>query len=143
MRKTIANRLYDTATAKAMGNWQRGLASERGHISETLYLKKTGEYFLYCQGGSRSRYAQKIGPNTWASGERIIPVSEEEAHTWAENHLTDAAYNVIFNGRSDEAVLTPLTLMLKAATIERLNRVARERDHEPYEIVEELLAKHL
>lgn len=84
MQKTIANKLYDTATAKAMGNWQRGYSSERGYISETLYLKKSGEYFLHGEGGPRSRYALRTAPNTWGYGGTIIPFTDEEAHAWAK-----------------------------------------------------------
>lgn len=143
MRKTIEKKRYDTATAKAMGNWQRGLPSERGYILETLYQKKTGEYFLHCQGGSRSRYAQRIAPNTWGSGERVIPFSEEEANAWADNHLTDAAYNVVFEEAPHESTLTAITLMLSPSTIEKLHQQALLRNCETYELAEEVLAKNL
>lgn len=143
MRETIAKKRYDTSTAQAMGNWQRGLPSERGYILETLYQKKTGEYFLHCQGGSRSRYAKRIAPNTWGNGECVIPFSEEEAQAWAENHLTDAAYNVVFEDVPRESILTPLTLMLQPSVIEKLHQLARERNCEPHELAEELLVTNL
>ena len=79
MHKTIANKLYDTATARVLGNWQKGYLSDRGYLSETLYLKKTGEYFLHGEGGPRSRYAQRVAPNTWGYGERILPLTNEKA----------------------------------------------------------------
>ena len=143
MRKTIANKLYDTATAKAVGNWQRGLPFERGYISETLYLKKTGEYFLHGEGGSRSRYAQRVAPNTWGNGERIIPLANEEAHDWAENHLNAATYDVVFGEINDDGSQIPVTLKLKTVTTEKLHRLARERGCQLSELAEEILSKNL
>ena len=140
MHKTIANKLYDTATAKALGNWQKGYSSERGYISETLYLKKTGEYFLHGEGGPRSRYAQRVGPNAWGYGERIIPLSNEEAHMWAETHLNEAAYEVVFGAIADDGTLTPVTLKLRASTAEKLHRAAREQGRQLSELAEEILS---
>lgn len=143
MRKTIANKLYDTETAKPMGNWQRGYESDKGYISETLYLKKTGEYFLHGQGGSRSRYAQRTAPNTWGFGERIIPFSNEEAHAWAENHLTESAFDVVFGDVPDDGRLTSVTLKLRASTAEKLHRLARKDGRQLSEFAEEIIARAL
>ena len=143
MQKTIANKVYDTETAKAMGNWQRGFSSERGYISETLYLKKTGEYFLHGEGGPRSRYAQRVAPNTWGYGERIIPLSHEEAHAWAENHLTENAYDKVFGANAHEEPLTPVLLRLKPAVAEKLQNAAREHSSAVSDYAEALIAQAL
>jgi hypothetical protein len=143
MHKTIANKLYDTSTAKAMGNWQKGYTSDRGYLSETLYLKKTGEYFLHGEGGPRSRYAQRVAPNTWGYGERIIPLTHEEAHAWAENHLTETAYEVVFGAIPDDGSLTSITVKLRTSTTEKLHRVAREQGRQISELTDELLARAL
>ena len=143
MHKTIANKLYDTATAKALGNWQKGYSSERGYISETLYLKKTGEYFLHGEGGPRSRYAQRVGPNAWGYGERIIPMSHEEAHAWAENHLTENAYDKVFGANARDEVLTPVLVRLKPETAEKLIQAAREQKCQPADVAEDLIERAL
>jgi len=143
MRKIIEKKHYDTATAKALGNWQRGVPSERGFLMETLYQKKTGEYFLHCEGGSRSRYAQWIAPNTWGNGERLIPLSAEEANDWAENHLTDAIYNVVFSETPKESAFTPVTLQLSPSVMDKLQKMSVECNCEPHELAEEVLAKNL
>ena len=140
MHKTIANKLYDTATARVLGNWQKGYSSDRGYLSETLYLKKTGDYFLHGEGGPRSRYAQRVAPNTWGYGERILPLTNEEAQDWAENHLTESAYDEIFGEVTDDGTLSPITLKLRSATIEKLHRAAREGGKQLSEMAESLLA---
>ena len=143
MQQTIAGKVYDTETAKAMGNWQRGLSSDKGYISETLYLQKTGEYFLHGEGGSRSRYAQRTAPNTWGYGERIIPMDQEEAHAWAENHLTENAYDKVFGANAQDEVLTPVLVRLKPAVAEKLASAAREQGCPPVDLAEALIAQGL
>lgn len=134
---------YDTETARAMGNWQRGVASDKGYISETLYQRKTGEYFLHGEGGSRSRYAQRTAPNTWGYGERIIPMSHEEAHAWAENHLTENAYDKVFGANARDEVLTPVLVRLKPETAEKLIQAAREQKCQPADVAEDLIERAL
>ncbi len=143
MQQTIAGKDYDTETAKAMGNWQRGLSSDRGYISETLYQCKAGDYFLHGEGGSRSRYAQRIAPNTWGYGERIIPMSAEEAHDWAENHLTDNVYDKAFGANAHNEILTPLLVRLKPAVLEKLTQTAREHNSQLADMAEALIAQAL
>lgn len=143
MQQTIAGKVYDTETAKAMGNWQRGLSSDKNYISETLYHTPQGLYFLHGEGGSRSRYAQRTAPNTWGYGERIIPMSGEEAHAWAENHLTDNAYDKVFGANAHDEVLTPMLIRLRPAVIEKLTQAAREQNCPLVDLAESLIAKGL
>lgn len=139
MQTTIANRHYDTDTAKALGNWQRGYTSDKGHISETLYVTEAGEYFLHGEGGPRSRYAQRVAPNTWGYGERIIPMTVEEAHDWAESHLTESAHDTAFKPEGELGNQTSITLKLRTATVEKLQKLAREQGVQPSELVDALL----
>lgn len=46
MKKIISGKVYDTETAKELGSWSN-MADYRNfsQFSETLYLKKTGEFF--------------------------------------------------------------------------------------------------
>ena len=139
MQQTINNKVYDTATAKAMGNWQRGYSSERGYISETLYQASGGYYFLHGEGGPRSRYAQRVAPNTWGYGERIIPFSSEEAQAWAETHLTEHAYDGVFGANASEEPRTPVLVRVRAEIAEKLMEAARKQKCQPADIAEELI----
>lgn len=87
MKKIIAGKLYDTETAKEIGYWDNGIyGNDFRACEETLYLKKTGEYFLHGEGGPLSKYAVYHGNNTSGS-ERIFPFTYDEAKEWAEKHL--------------------------------------------------------
>lgn len=61
MKKIINNKLYNTDTANSLIYWYNDLPSNDGYYyAEELYIKKTGEYFLYGEGGALSPYAAMI-----------------------------------------------------------------------------------
>ena len=87
MKKIIKGKLYDTDTAIEIGNWSNGYPWSDFHCEyETLYKKKTGEYFLFAEGGPLSEHRERIGDG-WTYGESIIPMSIGEAKSWAEGKL--------------------------------------------------------
>ena len=143
MEQTVNQKTYNTETAKPLGNWQRGYSSEKGYISETLYMTDAGDYFLHGEGGPRSRYAQRVGMNTWGYGERIIPMSDEEAHAWAENHLTESTLHHVFVQTAYDGCLTPMMIHLKCTTAERLQKLAAEQGRDVSALAEELIFKAL
>ena len=72
MKKVISGRLYDTETALEVGEWDNGLGDrDFGLEVETLYRKRTGEYFLH----------------GWGAGAEIRPLTYEQAREWAERRL--------------------------------------------------------
>lgn len=77
MKKIINRKKYDTETAKAVGSWDNGNPGIN-YVEETLYRKKTGEYFLHGEGGPNTRYCW-MGGNNSSYGERIMPMTEGEA----------------------------------------------------------------
>lgn len=95
MKKIINGKLYNTETAKMLADWWNG-RSGFDRADEELYLKRTGEYFLYGQGGPMSRYAKSISYSEWSGGEKITPLTEEGAKKWALNHLDADEYMEIF-----------------------------------------------
>ncbi len=107
MKKIINGRRYDTTTAKEIGN-----ASYSGSVTdfqwwdETLYLKRTGEFFLYGKGGPMSEYKRMISQNEWSGGEKIIPLSIEEAKEWAEKYLDADEYEALFEVEEDKTLIS-------------------------------------
>ena len=97
MKKIINGKLYDTETAKLVGEYDNGCSySDFHYMSEELYLKKTGEFFKYGTGGAMSRYNKECGFNEWTGGDDIIPLTEEEAKEWAELHIDADGYMELF-----------------------------------------------
>ena len=96
MKKIINGKKYDTNTAEEIGMYTNGRSSaDFSYFCETLYRKRTGEFFLHGHGGASSRYAQSVG-NSLTGGEKILPLTEGEAKSWAEDHLTGDEYEAIF-----------------------------------------------
>ena len=127
MRKIINNKAYDTDTATWIGLSDNGY--EYGTLcysGETLYRKRTGEYFLHGEGGPLSRYAVQLGDNDWSGGERITPISYETARKWAEEHLPAEDYETEFGAVAEDDSQTNLTLSLRADTVDALRRAAAE-----------------
>ena len=58
--------------------------------------KKTGEFFLYGEGGPWSKYSRRISQNEWGGGEEIRPLTLQEAQKWAEKHLDADEYEQVF-----------------------------------------------
>ena len=101
MKRIISGRRYDTETAKLLGQASYSNCSDFHYWSEELYVKRTGEYFLYGVGGPMSKYSQQTGENEWTGGKEIIPLSLNEAKMWVEKYLDADEYEKIF-GKVEE-----------------------------------------
>ena len=101
MQKIIKGRKYDTDTAQKVCSYDNGLPeSDFDALCEQLYIKRTGEFFLYGYGGARTAYAEADG-NMWTSGERIVPLSENDAKAFAEEHASPEVYEQYFGEASE------------------------------------------
>ncbi|MDK6688343.1 hypothetical protein QP246_02575 [Aerococcus urinae] len=124
MKKVINGRRYDTTTAQEVANWDNGFNSgEFEWESETLYLKKTGEFFLHCQGGPYSSYAGSSG-NSFGWGEKIELVTVEQAKKWAEKAVDADRFEEIFGAIEEEANRKQFSFLLPESLHEALKQKA-------------------
>lgn len=72
MKKIINKKTYDTETAKEVCTYSYVFAGDFRKVTETLYRKKTGEYFLHGIGGHASKYRK----------ETIIPMAPSAAEVF-------------------------------------------------------------
>ena len=127
MKKIINNKVYDTATATWIGSSDNGHEyNDLAYSGETLYRKRTGEYFLHGEGGPMTSYAVRIGSNNWRGSERITPISYAAARQWAEEHLSADAYETEFGAVTEDASQTTINLSLRADTVDAMRRAAAE-----------------
>lgn len=97
MKKIINGRKYDTETAQRIGYRSNGGGwRDFSHVEESLYRKRTGEFFIHGEGGPMTGYARSTGQNSWSGGEDIIPLTEQEAREWVERYLDADQYEEIF-----------------------------------------------
>ena len=92
-KKIINGKLYNTETATLVGEWWNNYSTnDFKYCEEKLYRKRTGEYFLYGEGGPLSKYRENYGDNCWGYGEEINPLSVQEAKQWAEKYISVDRY---------------------------------------------------
>ena len=128
MKKIIKGKRYDTDTAKLCGSWDNDLGvRDFGYCEESLYRKRSGEFFLFGSGGPMSRYARRAGQNEWTGGEEIIPVDPEKARTWAEEHLEADDFEKIFGEVSEDDGKKVISLSLPSGVVETIKRGAAEK----------------
>lgn len=95
MKKIINGKMYNTETAKLIGDWYDYYPGDFRYVREELYVKKTGEYFIYGVGGAMSRYAERDGDGR-CGGCAIVPYTVSEAKEWVEKYCSADTYIEIF-----------------------------------------------
>lgn len=127
MKKIINGKVYNTDTAKEMACWSNsGDWRDFSHYRETLYQKKTGEYFLHGEGGPMTKYAKSCGQNQWSGGCQIIPLAWESAREWAEEHLSSGEYERIFGEIQEDESRTTVTISVSVSALESARRSASQ-----------------
>lgn len=143
MKKIINNKVYDTDKAQRLGIWSNNWnGRDFDTIDETLYVKRTGEYFLHGDGGPMTHYAVQDGPNNWRGGQKIIPMTAKQARAWAEEHLTGEEYEKIFGLPDEDAEDAVLNITLPARLMASLRAEASDKGTSLADLVRSILADH-
>ena len=141
MKKIIMNKRYDTETAVKKAEWDNRQYGSLHFVEEALYRKKNGEFFLYGHGGAGTQYAESVGSNSWSGGERIMPLTYQEAQAWAQEHLDGDKYEAIFGPVIEDDSTVSATFRISVSTLEALRRAASLTGRTISEIVDEKLSK--
>lgn len=139
MKKIIKNKVYDTATARLIGSYSSDYSDRLFGWSEDLYRKRTGEYFLYGEGGPGSKYARRIDSSNTSGGEEIRPISYADAVAWAEKYMEPDAYIEHFGPVEEDDSRSPVNLSLSAAVAATLKRNASQSGLSVSAYVEQLI----
>ncbi len=143
MKKVIEGKLYNTDTARLIGEWSNNLGGrELSFLSESLYRTKSGAYFIHGEGGPNTKYGQSVGNNSWSGGEKILPMSPASARKWAEEKLTAEEYIEVF-GEPEEASDTKedLKIYISAELKRRLELMREETRKSISQIIEDKFAE--
>ena len=140
MKKIINNKRYDTDTAERVASaFSRLARNDFGYWEEYLYRKRTGEFFLYGSGGPASRYSVSAGQNSWSGGEKIIPLTVQEAMEWGEKNLDGDDYEAIFGKVEESDEKKIVTFSLSLDVIEMIKRQAAEKGCTMSEVIENII----
>ena len=138
MEKIIKGRKYNTDTATSICTYDNGLPNgDFNYISEELFVKRTGEYFLYCIGGAKTKYAKSDGDMICA-GSTIIPISDEQAKKFVENYSTSDVYEEYF-GEVNESGVGVTTIRLSEPIYKKLQEVALKDNKTKSQVIADLI----
>lgn len=127
MKKIIKGKVYDTDTATFLAEYDSGHSvTDFQHYTEELYQKKTGEFFIYGEGGPASRYSQACPTGGWDGGRKIVPLTYEQAREWGEKNLDADEYEDIFGEVAEDDSRMTVTLSLSVGAVERAKRAAAQ-----------------
>lgn len=96
--------IYDTDKAKHLAADSFSYPGDFSYWLEELYKTPNGRYFLYGEGGPKSKYAKYLGNGNTGGSSDIVPLSGEQALEWMESH--DISPEIIereFPGALEEA----------------------------------------
>lgn len=119
-KKVINGKMYNTETAKEIA-YHSNSRTGFEHCEETLYRKKTGEYFLHGSGGPMSKYAEAVDTNSWSGGSDIVPLTIKEAAAWGEKNMSPDDYEAEFGlvPEDDSQELVGYRISVEAAELVR------------------------
>lgn len=120
MKKIIKGKVYDTETAKQIGYDND---NPTGNWEETLYQKKTGEFFVQHW-------------DAWNGG-YINPISFSDAQKWLEDHGNAEQYAAVFGEPDEDADDVLLGLRVSAAAAAKLKTEAAKRGITQGKLLEE------
>lgn len=140
MKKIINGKRYNTESAELCGSREYGYPGDLNYVSEELYQKRTGEFFLHGEGGANSKYREEISMNSWSGGEKIIPLTDEEAREWAEEYLNSEDYEKLFTVTEEEDAGKKIqSFSLSGDVSAKLTRLSRAHGMSRSRIIEELV----
>ena len=90
MKKVINGKVYDTNTATRVAEYWNGKPyNDLGYVVEDLYRKRSGEYFLYGEGGPATIYGRTVDEGIRCGTWQIKPLTEIEAKTWGKERRVE------------------------------------------------------
>lgn len=144
MKKIINNKVYDTSTARKVGTWCSSEdPREFQYVEETLFRKKNGEFFLHGLGGPASVYRVATSENSWKTGEKILPLSFDQARQWAESKLSAEEYEAAFGPVQEDGSRSNVHMFIPTGLWEATKQEASRQGINVSELVESILRKSI
>lgn len=144
MKKIINGKRYDTEKATEIGSTCHGGGPRDFHYyTETLYRKRTGEFFLHGDGNAASKYSRRVGVSEWAGDEQLVPLTYEEARAWVEKELDPDVYEELFGVVDDMEGKTVMSVSLPAAVADLLRKESAKRGTPISDLITEAVCKSL
>ena len=138
IQKGRSRQRYDTDTAKIIAVYESGPPGSDDWWKETIYRKKTGEYFLYGEGGILTKYGHPPGNTEKEEHGKIIPLSAEKVFEWCSLHPSARGSQEILDISSDTEKKT-VTFRLSGAARNIVADMAAEKGITKSEVIETMI----
>lgn len=138
MKQVVNGKTYDTEKAGLIGVFESKTGTYSWTI-ETLYRKRTGEFFLHGKGSALSKYTKNKGNNEWTDGEDIIPLTFEVAKKWTRENLHEDIYNTSFGHSNEEDKKKTISMSIRASAHQKAKIEASRQGISVSEYVENLI----
>lgn len=144
METRINGLRYNTETAKELAHWSSDYpVNDFNYYEEWLYKKKTGEYFLYGEGGAASPYAEYLEPSGTADGYGIKPLTRKQAQQWLERAANEfAPYEQTYErefGLKKAGKNVAVTVKIDKALKDKLDKLAARQSTTASQIIANLI----
>lgn len=137
MKKINFGSVYDTETSKKLAKW------EGDKTEETLYITKSGKYFLYTEDNTIFKLNIQKDGKGWLRGIDIIPLNLDQAKQWGKERLTNEEYSSIFEHKSELGSKVTLNLSVSSECKAILERNRSKTGKSISQIVSNLVMQHL
>ncbi|MBQ9542662.1 MAG: hypothetical protein IJJ76_12270 [Ruminococcus sp.] len=140
MKKIIDNRVYDTDTAQLIKQADHdNIISGEGKCKQSLYRKRTGDYFLCVYGARADSFHNLHLTDAKHDRERhIYLLTFEQARAWCEAEMTAEEWLENFEPAEDDS-LAALNLTLSAAAVSKFKLSAQQQQISQKELMEKLI----
>jgi len=127
MYTVINNKVYNTETARKVAEHRHG------SVVETLYRKKTGEYFAHFYDSEASDNDRRAG---WKGKDKIAPYDYVTAYAWAEMSLDKEEFARLFLDTEDTETEV-FSVRISKACAAKLRRAQAETGIQLGQLVEQ------
>ena len=142
MRKVINGKSYNTQTATAIGSATWGGTYETDRIHETLFRKRSGEYFLHGEGGANTAYrVYDKDAGQWVKGDKIVPFTYGEAKEWARKNVDADTFKKLFGRKIEDGTTKTYTYRLPVYLADKLRKEGLRRGVPASQVLAELVEK--
>lgn len=140
MKKIIKNKVYDTDTAQLIKQADHpNITNGEGSCKQSLYRKKTGDYFLFVDGARTDVFHNlALDNNAHDRESHIYPLTYEQARAWAESEMTADEWLENFEPVEDDS-LTAFNLTLSASAVSKFRLAAQRQQISQRELMERLI----
>ena len=142
MKKVINNKVYDTDTARLIADVPHtNIKGSEGACEQRLYLKKSGEFFLWLSGARSEVVSNMALDNGVHDRERhFYPISYEQARKWAESEMSADEWLELFEPEEDDST-SQLAIKISTASYTKLKKAAQMESKTLRQKIEELIGE--